>query len=105
MTTHKWNEGRGTSTQRGYGSAWRRLRDRVLARDHHLCQSCLARDRVEQATEVDHILLKARGGTDDMSNLQSLCSECHATKSAAERGRERKKRPLIGPDGYPLPEP
>lgn len=36
--------------------------------------------------ETDHIVPLHKGGTDDWSNLQSLCHECHARKSAKERG-------------------
>jgi hypothetical protein len=34
--------------------------------------------------EVDHIINKARGGTDDAANLQTICRACHAAKTAAE---------------------
>jgi hypothetical protein len=32
--------------------------------------------------QVDHIITKARGGTDDPSNLQALCREGHSRKKA-----------------------
>jgi hypothetical protein len=32
------------------------------------------------AKTVDHIKAKAHGGTDDDSNLESLCWPCHKTK-------------------------
>ncbi|RWT91976.1 HNH endonuclease, partial [Raoultella ornithinolytica] len=34
---------------------------------------------------VDHIKAKAHGGTDDDSNLESLCWPCHRTKTGRER--------------------
>ncbi len=74
----------GTTTQRGYGHAWRKKRNRILWRDKHLCQLCLANYRHTQATDVDHITPKARGGSDDDSNLQSLCTACHKDKTARE---------------------
>ncbi|MEG9303316.1 HNH endonuclease signature motif containing protein [Psychrobacter celer] len=36
------------------------------------------------ATDVDHIINKAKGGSDDPSNLQSLCRKCHRSKTANE---------------------
>jgi 5-methylcytosine-specific restriction protein A len=37
------------------------------------------------ATEVDHIVPKSQGGTDDDDNLQAICSPCHKTKTGSER--------------------
>ena len=34
----------------------------------------------ERALEVDHIIPRARGGSDDASNLQALCYCCNAMK-------------------------
>lgn len=75
-----------TATQRGYGSAWRKVRAVALERDNYLCQGCLREGRYTHATDVDHITPKACGGTDDLGNLQSLCQACHKTKTAQEGG-------------------
>ena len=74
-----------SSAQRGYGSAWRKLRQRVFERDHGLCQQCLRDGRVSAATDCDHIISKAKGGTDEMSNLQMLCRACHKAKTGSEQ--------------------
>ncbi len=37
------------------------------------------------ATDVDHIVPKAKGGSDDRSNLQPLCEACHKAKTVADR--------------------
>jgi 5-methylcytosine-specific restriction protein A len=84
---------------RGYGAAWDRLRKQVLTREP-LCRMCHVKGRVTAATEVDHIKPKAKGGTDELSNLQPACQPCHKAKSAAEMGRTPRVR--YGPDGYPL---
>lgn len=34
--------------------------------------------------EVDHILPKSQGGTDDRMNLQGLCRHCHSAKTMRE---------------------
>lgn len=74
-----------TSSQRGYGAQWRKLRAIALERDRYLCQECLKKGLYVSATTVDHIIAKAHGGSDDLSNLQSLCDVCHKTKTAKER--------------------
>lgn len=38
------------------------------------------------ASHCDHIVPKARGGTDEPSNLQSLCASHHSTKTNLEEG-------------------
>jgi len=80
----KWSE-RGSRHVRGYGTAWDKLRARILA-DEPLCRACRARGRVTEAKHLDHITPKAQGGTDDESNLQPLCPDCHAEKSNRDRG-------------------
>lgn len=82
----------GTTTQRGYGWAWQKLRARILARDKGLCQPCLKLGRPVAARDVDHVVPKHRGGTDDDTNLQSLCGPCHDAKTAKE-GRAAQPRP------------
>ena len=75
----------GQHNQRGYGHAWRKLRAQVLDRDGHLCMACKRSGyRYVPATDVDHIISKANGGTDELENLQSLCKKCHLTKTANE---------------------
>ncbi|EKQ7229501.1 HNH endonuclease [Klebsiella quasipneumoniae subsp. similipneumoniae] len=71
--------------ERGYGSQWDIRRARILKRDNHLCQNCLRSGRAVAAKTVDHIKAKAHGGTDDDSNLESLCWPCHQTKTGRER--------------------
>lgn len=85
---------------RGYGTQWDKLRVAILVRDNHLCQSCLAKGRVTAANQVDHIVPKAKQGTDDHNNLQSLCKPCHDAKTIIDNGG--KPRPTYGADGWPL---
>lgn len=98
-----------TRQARGYGAAWQKIRLTVLARDHHLCQcdECKKAKRLTVATEVHHIMSKAKaakaGWTQDMidhpSNLAAISHECHVRETMADKGH--KKRPQIGIDGYP----
>lgn len=99
-----WKGERGTRQERGYGKAWQIARSQAIARDKGLCQPCKAKGRVTPFTEVDHITPKAKGGTDDLGNLQCICAECHKAKSAAE-GHEaagHRARASIGEDGWPI---
>ncbi len=54
----------------------------VLARDKWRCLSC-GRSAKEDGVllEVDHILPRSKGGSDDISNLQTLCKKCNIGKS------------------------
>lgn len=69
-----WGSGRG-------GRPWRRLKEKIHLRDNWTCQHCR---RVTTQLELDHIVNVAQGGTDDESNLQSLCPPCHKDKSLKE---------------------
>lgn len=73
------------------GRPWRRKREAVLKRDGYLCQPCKRAGRITEATEVDHVVNLAEGGTDDATNLQGICTECHKVKTQeeAQRGIQR----------------
>ena len=62
-------------------------RHAVFARDRYTCQRCGAsgRDRGVQLV-IDHKKPLKRGGTNAMSNLQTLCSKCNAEKGAKNTG-------------------
>ena len=49
--------------KRGYGAAWDKKRKRVLERDGGLCRCahCAKSGRIRIATEVDHVINKAKG--------------------------------------------
>ncbi|CAL8476417.1 HNH endonuclease [Caballeronia sp. S22] len=78
---------RGNRHARGYGNQWQRLREIVLRRDSGICRcaECRRLGRVRVATEVDHVIAKAHGGTDDLSNLSAINRDCHKAKTARER--------------------
>lgn len=81
-----WKSSVGKSAkERGYGSAWTKIRNTVRKRDKWLCQECLRKGIVTKGSDVDHILNKARGGTDAMNNLELLCKPCHKAKTIRER--------------------
>jgi hypothetical protein len=54
----------------------------VLARDKWKCLSCGRSSREDGVLlEVDHIIPRSKGGSDDMTNLQTLCKKCNIGKS------------------------
>lgn len=77
----------GNRHERGYGSDWEKLRQKVFERDEYLCCLCSQQGMDVPAITVDHIIPKSRNGSDDMSNLQSLCEDHHKNKTAMERFR------------------
>lgn len=76
---------RGTSASRGYDAAWRRLRE-AKKRDEPLCRRCLERGIVREMDLVDHIvpIEVAPERRLDWDNLQSMCTDCHAVKTAED---------------------
>jgi len=44
----------------------------------------------EVATQVDHIIELAIGGTNTLDNLQPLCRPCHTAKTVSFNQRRRK---------------
>ena len=78
-----YERSRGSSSARGYGGDWKTRRLRILRRDP-ICRDesgCNA-----PSTDVDHILSRRNGGTDDDSNLRGLCKHHNNRKSALFEG-------------------
>ncbi|MGK7920714.1 MAG: HNH endonuclease [Trichodesmium sp.] len=55
------------------------VRKYVFERDHYNCQSC-GKTATETELTIDHIIPLARGGSNDISNLQTLCRNCNQKK-------------------------
>lgn len=75
-----------SSTARGYGADWRRVREAVLAAEPR-CRICAGEGRSTPATDVDHIH-PFRGLRDprrlDVANLRPLCRPCHMARTARQ---------------------
>lgn len=67
---------RATDYNKRYDSKWRKIRAQYVQL-HPLCECCLKEGRYIPVEEVHHILPLERGGTNDFSNLMSLCKSCH----------------------------
>jgi 5-methylcytosine-specific restriction protein A len=71
-----------TTTQRGYGTEWQRRRRAIIVRDRGICRFC----GLPGATEVDHVVPKAHGGSDAPGNLAAAHKGCNS----AAGGRTRR---------------
>jgi len=58
------------------------LRHEVFKRDNYTCIECNRnKDKDGVILHCDHIIPVSQGGTDELSNLQTLCEECNLSKS------------------------
>jgi len=86
----EYDAARGSAAKRGYNYRWQKARAHFLTR-HPICEDPDGRhpQQVIQATEVDHKIPRARGGSDHPDNLQALCKSCHSAKTLRETGAGR----------------
>ena len=59
----------------------RGLRHEVFKRDNYTCVECGAKKEDGATLHVDHKIPVSKGGTDELDNLQTLCSDCNLNKS------------------------
>jgi 5-methylcytosine-specific restriction protein A len=83
MTNTSWSGNR-----RSFPTA---VRQQIMDRDGWLCQINGPTGSV-QATQADHRVPHAEGGSDDITNGQAVCSNCHDAKTQQERQRGQAKR-------------
>lgn len=57
------------------------MRHEVFKRDNYTCCECGARKSDGATLHIDHIIPVSKGGSDELSNLQTLCSDCNLNKS------------------------
>ena len=68
---------------------WVRVRRDVFKRDGYRCRECGRAGKLE----CDHITPLHRGGAKyDLTNLQTLCRDCHIAKTARENERVDPER-------------
>lgn len=56
-----------------------RIKQAVRAKFKHQCAHC-----GEYGNQVDHIVARINGGSNDVDNLQCLCDRCHASKTTRD---------------------
>ena len=77
---------RNPESNKRYGRAWKKIRDRYI-KAHPLCEECQKDGRLTPAEEVHHIIPLSKGGSNEYSNLMSLCKSCHSRISAESGDR------------------
>ncbi|WP_209309429.1 HNH endonuclease [Haloarcula amylovorans] len=55
-------------------------RDIVLKRDGHKCTNCGKPQALAESLDIDHIVSRGAGGSERISNLHTLCRQCHDAK-------------------------
>ena len=76
--------GEQLSEREGRQSIPDRVRHEVLKRDGYRCRECGASKDEGVTLEIDHIVPVAKGGTNDIDNLQTLCKKCNRGKYTDE---------------------
>lgn len=82
------DERRGSSSARGYGATWQRVRRAVLAREP-LCRFHDERGETVAATDVDHIDGNSRNNHPE--NLRPLCHACHSARTMRDQGPNARR--------------
>lgn len=62
--------------QRGITYGFENTKAMVLNRDNYTCQCCKGKHK-DSKLEVHHIIYRSQGGSDEESNLITLCHTCH----------------------------
>lgn len=62
--------------QKGVNYGFANTKAYVLDRDNYTCQHCKGKSK-NNRLEVHHIVFRSYGGSDEESNLVTLCQECH----------------------------
>jgi 5-methylcytosine-specific restriction endonuclease McrA len=73
-------------------SNWLRIRAKVIREARGICARC---HQPSAKLENDHVVSRARRGSDSIGNLRAVRPDCHHEVSIADRtalGRERKAR-------------
>jgi len=79
----------------GLGQVSGSARYEVLKRAGGRCELCGVPIK-ERAIEVDHVMPRKHGGTDDLENLQALCWKCNENKGARDATDFRLVRQELG---------
>lgn len=75
--------------------AGRSIREAVLARDEHKCQTCGHEGSRKNPLTLHHIIYRCQGGKSTMDNLITWCTNCHReyhrTHLVTPRKRKQKR--------------
>lgn len=96
---HPSPDGTVEKSQRRLGGKQRQIAFRkLIERDGESCVSCGSKSNLA----VDHIKPRAKGGTNDLANLQLLCKPCNNEKFTSDsKGTQQGTRKVRGGDAPP----
>ena len=77
--------------QKGFNYGWSSRREAILNRDGYACQIC---GKKHARLEVHHIVFRSQGGTDDETNLITLCEDCHAGVHSGKIALNKKSKKI-----------
>lgn len=81
------NQRRGSAHQRGYDTTWRRTAAAAVAAHRaeygDWCPGYQVQPHPAANLTADHVVPKARGGSDEPDNIQVLCVACNSRKGAS----------------------
>ena len=86
--SHLWKGGKiKDEALRLQGWQWRYRRKECYARDNWTCQDCGVHctSRGKTKIQAHHIVSRRNGGSDDLTNLVTLCISCHHKREWTER--------------------
>lgn len=79
-------------------SGWGRIRHEMIA-SHRYCSMCGLTPDDGIKLDIDHIIPRSHGGTNEKSNLQVLCHKCNRGKGNASIISSREARYKVEPQG------
>ena len=75
------------------------VKKNIAARQQWNCKLCSS--LLESTYEIDHIIPKCKGGTNEENNLQALCPNCHRKKTRKDVAKKTTKKTKISfPPAY-----
>lgn len=89
LTRIKTLDTKAGATEMERGRAWMAKRERVALKYGYRCAGCNC-VWVSSRDQIDHIVPREQGGSNDESNLQPLCKACHDAKTAEEARRRAR---------------
>jgi hypothetical protein len=81
----------GVGYQRGVNYGFANTKAYVLDRDGYKCQNCKGKSKTSRL-EVHHLVFRSNGGSDEESNLITLCKSCHDAVHRGEISLKSGKR-------------
>ena len=82
----RYDKERKSSTERGYGARWQRIRKAYLTK-YPLCERCLTNRITKAAVLVHH---RDRDSSNNShNNLEALCISCHDKEHTHDRFKKR----------------